>query len=485
MDLHITPTVGALVALPPPIALLGTLVFVGFLFRRDVRQRPNVTGALWLPFVWMVIIASRSPTQWLQSLHFPISGNPEDEGNPLDALIYFTLILAGLWVLNQRQIDFGEVIRNNGWLFLFLFYCFIAISWSDFPLSSFKRWIKVLGHPIMVLVLFTEPDFNEAVARLIKRSAYVLVPFSILTIKYYPEIGRTFLEWGTAVNRGVTLGKNGLGGFLMVLGLFFLWHFLRIRRAPRDIMRRNELRLILLFAVMMGYLWRKAHAASSFICFVLGAALMLLLGQRWVNKKLIGTYVIVAVIAFITADAAFGILDVIVDVSGHEATLNGRRQLWAELLALDTNPLFGVGFESFWLGPWVDQLAAHRAFRPNEAHNGYLETYLNLGLIGLLLLLALLVATFLKVRASLLTNLQWGRLRFGVLVAVIFNNWTEAKFRGLSLVWFVFYIIAIDYPRVEYESSDEHEVTSDLHEESALAYASDRIPHRSLDHSID
>ena len=211
---------------------------------------------------------------------------------------------------------------------------------------------------------------------------------------------------------------------------------------------------------------------------------MLLVGQRWVNRKLIGTYVIVAVIAFITADAAFGILDLIVNVTGHESTLIGRRQLWGELLALDTNPLFGVGFESFWLGPWVSDLAAKRGFTPNEAHNGYLETYLNLGLIGLLLLLALLVATFRKVRASLFTNLQWGRLRFGVLVAVIFNNWTEAKFEGLSFVWFAFYIIAMDYPRVEYESSDEHEATSDLHEESELAYASDRIPHRSLDHSI-
>ena len=159
---------------------------------------------------------------------------------------------------------------------------------------------------------------------------------------------------------------------------------------------------------MIGYLMRKAHSATSFMCFLLGAALMLLLGQRWVNRKLIGTYVIVAVIAFITADAAFGILDLIVNVTGHESTLLGRRQLWGELLALHTNPFFGVGFESFWLGPWVSDLAAKRGFIPNEAHNGYLETYLNLGLIGLLLLLALLVATFRKVRASLLTNCNGG-----------------------------------------------------------------------------
>ena len=56
----------------------------------------------------------------------------------------------------------------------FLLYCFIAILWSDFPFVALKRWIKMLGHPIMALILLTEPDSDEAFVRLMKRSAYVL-----------------------------------------------------------------------------------------------------------------------------------------------------------------------------------------------------------------------------------------------------------------------------------------------------------------------
>jgi hypothetical protein len=33
----------------------------------------------------------------------------------------------------------------------------------------------------------------------------------------------------------------------------------------------------------------------------------------------------------------------------------------------------------------------------------------------------------------------------GFLAVVVVANWTEASFRGLSPVWFVFYIIAMDY----------------------------------------
>jgi exopolysaccharide production protein ExoQ len=457
--------------MPPTLALVLTLGFVAFLFRRDFREKPNVTSALWLPFIWMVLIGSRSPTMWLNAFGLASLGSP-GEGNPIDALIYFALIIAGLYVLNRRHASLSEFVHNNGWIVVFLLYCSIAILWSDYPFVAFKRWIKIIGHPVMVLILFTEPDFEQAVATLIKRTAYILLPFSMLVIKYYPYIGRGFSEWGAATNRGVAMDKNALGSDCMIFGLFFLWHFLRTWRMPRDVIRRNELRLILFLGLMVGWVMQKAHSATSFLSLLLGAALILLVGRRWVNKRLIGTYVILAIIAVVVADAGFGILDLVVDLTGHEATLIGRRQLWGELLALGTNPLIGVGFESFWLGHWVPELAEGRAFVPNEAHNGYLETYLNLGLIGLFLLIALLIGTFLKTRTELLTNLDWGRLRFGFLTAVIFANWTEAKFRGLSVLWFAFYIIAIDYPKLVYKSSEGHDATQDLDEESEPAYVS-------------
>src|SRR6266536_134678 len=176
------PTIASIIGLPPQIALLATVAFVFFLFWRDIRQRPNVTGALWLPVIWVVLMGSRSVVQWLYILHFPIALGSPEEGNPLDAFVYCTLIAAGLYVLNKRQVSLAEVFNNNGWLMAFLLYCFIAIFWSDFPFVAFKRWIKMLGHPIMALVLLTEPEPDEALTRLMKRSAYVLLTLLILAI---------------------------------------------------------------------------------------------------------------------------------------------------------------------------------------------------------------------------------------------------------------------------------------------------------------
>src|SRR5207247_1059369 len=94
----------------------------------------------------------------------------------------------------------------------FLLFCFVAIVWSEFPFVALRRWTKVIGHPVLALILLTEPDPKQALITLMKRWAYLVIPISILFIKYYPKWGRNFDYWtGMAFNTGVTAGKNTLG----------------------------------------------------------------------------------------------------------------------------------------------------------------------------------------------------------------------------------------------------------------------------------
>ena len=175
---------------PPRGALLLTLAFIVFLVRRDIKEKPDVSGALWLPVLWLVLICSRSFTQWLNIWGLRVGGAVSaEEGSPLDACFIFALLIAGVCVLLTRQVPFSEIVRNNSWLVIFVTYCFISILWSDFPLVSFKRWIKMFGHPIMALIILTEPNLEEALIQVMKRCTYVIVPVSILFIKYFPDWG--------------------------------------------------------------------------------------------------------------------------------------------------------------------------------------------------------------------------------------------------------------------------------------------------------
>ena len=461
MGLHLSPT----------LASCLTVVVIIFLFRRDIREKPDITAALWLPLLWLVLGCSRSVSAWLNIFGLPVSGAPSvEEGSPLDAWFYFALIIAGFCVLANRQVRLSEVVSNNGWLIVFLLYCFISITWSDFPFIAFKRWLKILGHPIMALIVLTEPDPKEALIRLMKRCAYIVVPVSILFIKYYPELGRGFSPWGGAVCTGITTDKNALGGDCLILGYFFFWYLLQTWRNERSRWRRNELWLIAGFSIGIWWLFTQAHSATSSISLIVGILVLLFVGSRRINKNFIGTYMLAALVLLVAAEMMFGLSGHMSENLGKGSELSGRTGLWTTLLGLHTNPILGTGFESFWLGKRLEQLEGIFYFVPNEAHNGYLETYLTLGIVGLFLMIGLFIATFRKIRLELFRDFEWGRYRLGFLAALILYNWTEAAFKTLSPLWFVFYLIATDYPRILLASAQASDGVESTEESRELVY---------------
>ena len=119
-------------------------------------------------------------------------------------------------------------------------------------------------------------------------------------------------------------------------------------------------------------------------------------GMRWINKNFIGTYMLAGLVLIVAAELAFGISGHFSEALGRGSSLSGRTVLWARLLEVHINPIFGTGFESFWLGERLEQLEGIFFFVPNEAHNGYLEIYLNLGLMGLFIIIGLFIATYLE-----------------------------------------------------------------------------------------
>jgi exopolysaccharide production protein ExoQ len=436
---------------PPQLALIVTLVFVAFLFVRESRKQGRVTSAIWIPFIWLFIGLSRFVSCWLSILGVPMGPVNVEDGSPVDALTFELLIFSGLYVLYQRWVSLGEVLRNNRWLTVFFCFCFVSILWSDSPFVALKRFIKDCGHPIMVLVLLTEPDLDEAVIWVLKRCAFIVVPVSILFIKYYPQWGRTFDSWtGAAANTGISTNKNMLGLDLFILGVFFFWYFLKVWRQEKSKERRNELLFIGLFAYMIGWLFQMAQSSTSLVSFWIAATLMLFLNFRRVNPRHITAYLLGVLTIAVVGEGVFGIYSSILHLLGKSPTLTDRTLLWNHLLQNPSNPILGAGFESYWTGDHIKPVFwPGWSFIPNEAHNGYLETYLNLGAVGLFFLLGLFVVTYRRARRDLIDGLDWGRFRFAFLIAVIFYNWTEAAFKATNPAWTLFFLVMMDYPRSE------------------------------------
>jgi len=443
--------------MPPSLALLLNGLFVGYLFWRDSRQRPQASTAIWIPCIWLMILGSRSVSQWLQG---GIESSVDDimDGSPTDRAVYLGLILVGWLVLWQRQIPWREIFRNNAWLTIFYLYCGVSVLWSDFPFVAFKRWIKGLGDPMIALILLSDYEPTKAIETVMKRCAYVLIPLSIVFIKYYPHLGRVYSEWtGAAYYTGVTTNKNLLGYLLLVFGLFFVCAMLEKadRRGARD---RTTTAITILFLLMIYWLFGMADSKTPLMAFFAGS--LVVFGLRFERvRKHFGAYAVAGFVVFATLQLLFNATEALIVGAGRDMTLTGRTELWESVLRMSVNPLIGAGFESFWLGNRLRVLWAEYAFRPTQAHNGYIEIYLNLGLIGLCLLGGVLYASYKNIKTRLTLSGDSGTARAGdaafatfgmaYLVAYILYNMTEGTIQALNFLFIIFLIVAIKYPKVQ------------------------------------
>jgi exopolysaccharide production protein ExoQ len=412
----------------------------------------RTSKALWIPVVWLWILGSRELTKWLAVFGMgpavKWSASAELEGNPLDRNLYAALVVLGIIVLVRRRQEVGRFLGGNAPIVLFFLYCAASVLWSDYPSVSFKRWIKSVGDLVMVMIVLTDPDPLAALKRLLVRTSFLLVPLSILVIKYYPDIGVVYkLAEGKRVITGLTEDKNALGSICLFFGLGFLWRFLATYRDREGTHRTRHLIVHGTLLAMAMWLFSKANSMTALLCFVLASGLIVatstpaLARRRAVVNLLVATVVAVAAIPLFLGMGT-GLLAAV----GRDATLTGRTEIWKEALAVDTRPFLGAGFESFWLGGPLDGPTSGRWWHVNEAHNGYLELYLNLGWVGVALFAVVIVTGYRNVTRMLLLDSEVGGLRLAYWVIGVVYSFSEAGFRMMSLPWILFLMATIAVP---------------------------------------
>lgn len=430
----------------PQVAAAVYVLLILTLFWCAREPKVRTSTALWIPALWLLINGSRPVSVWL---------NPEKkvtaeslEGSPLDAAIYGTLLLAALCALAWRRERTMRILRANAPVLLYFAYCAFSVLWSDYSFVAFKRWTKALGDVAVVLVVLTDLNPTAALRRVLSQTAFILLPLSVLFIKYYPDIGRSYNQWTwEPAYGGVTLFKNMLGITCLVGGLGSVWSLItayRQRKGRDRILHMGPHALIIAMAI---YLFFTADSMTSFSCFVLAGTLIVLANLKFFRRKPATVHLAVAALIALPLIALFLPGANMVQSLGRDSSLTGRTGIWAAVISVVKNPMMGAGFESFWTGErlrtiWI--LINEPGIQ--EAHDGYLEVYLNLGWIGVTLLAVLIANGYRNVITVFRRDREAGSIRLAFFLMGVVYSFTEAGFRMMSLVWILFLFSAMAIP---------------------------------------
>jgi O-antigen ligase len=428
------------------IATLGCIAVIAALFMLS-RDRVRTSPALWLPVAWLSIAASRNISEWLQL------GSPVEtvdrylEGSPVDRNILTALLAAAIGVLITRRQRVGAVLKANTPVLAYFAYCACSIIWADYPFVALKRWIRSTGDLCMALVILTDPHWHLAIKRVLARVGFVLLPVSMLFIRYYPELGRSYGRWdGMMYWTGVAGGKNGLGMLCLVCGLGSVWRFFAAYQERNQ--RSRHKRMIAEGIIVLLTLWLLyiADSKTSMMCFVIAAGLMTFVStSKLLRKPLVLNSVVGGLVAAAASVLFLGLGSGLLTTIGRDPTLTGRTDVWNLVLKFTANPIVGAGYESFWLGERLDRITALNG-GINQAHNGYIEVYLNLGLIGVGLLGFLIVRGYRNVVRALRKNVDVGRFKLAFFVVGVIYNFTEGSFKMMSPVWILFLLVTVAVP---------------------------------------
>jgi len=304
-----------------------------------------------------------------------------------------------------------------------------------------KRWIKEVGVIPVLLVIFTEEKPLEALKLIFTRSAFILFTYSIMVIKYIPELGRDYSHHsGVAQITGIAAQKNSLGEIVAVCGVFLLWQLLeRWDGQLRHHFRAPALQLWITFAMGLWLLYQ-CDSKTSMLTLALGSSI-LCATRVGMNRNTIVTLCLTAGPVFFLLEGAFNISEPILRMLGRDPTLTNRTEIWSAISERPVNPIVGAGFLNYWDMTSVNLDGTEVALR--TAHNGYLDIYLDGGTVGVVLLALMLLGTGARIARFYMERALIGAPAFAFFCMTLLANVSESVFARRSPLWVCFIIAAL------------------------------------------
>lgn len=291
-------------------------------------------------------------------------------------LIFFFinyLVTCGLLVLRWKK--FLSVLKKDKLLLVLIGLAAVSVLWSYMPGKTISRSIAIFGTTLFGIYLASRYTMKQQL-ELLGWMFGIAVVMSFMFAIGLPKFG---------VMGGVHEGKwRGIYNHKSVLGKVMVPSIIVFTILAIDTKKRQF--IYLLGSLLSLILLLRSTATSSLLNTVtLLAASITFPVFRWKYN-----WMVPGIIFIVTLGSTLYVLltinlEILLGSLGKDATLTGRADMWPFIFEMIfKNVWLGYGYGAFWSGPDTPSFYIWQAtgWTPPNSHNGLLDLWLHLGLLG-------------------------------------------------------------------------------------------------------
>jgi exopolysaccharide production protein ExoQ len=368
------------------------------------------------------------------------------EPRPENRIFWPAMAAISVVLAAQNRSRLGRLTLPPHIICLVAYLAFAGASalWAFSPELSFIRFAQ----QVMIVTSIVLPAMLTAGTTDMMRGLFLCFAFaSILNVFFVLGGSATIATYGSRVvnigYQGYFLGKNYLGECAAIAFLLSLHEMLYPGR------RRALGIIVVVIATLLVFLSDSKTALGLAFISPFLAGLTLIVRKITHVSPAITLLSIPFCYVVLSSISNFNMSRVSYMLYG-DSTFTGRTIIWDFVqYEIDRRPLSGWGYQSFWLVPnspgfeapgWVKMM-------PN-AHNGYYDTILEMGYVGLALLVVFIIATLHAIGRVADRDPARAQLLLSLALFIILYNYLESLWmRGFEFLWVVFVILAAEIGR--------------------------------------
>lgn len=352
-----------------------------------------------------------------------------DEGDTESALLRFAFIL--IYLITFALLGFRlprtlAYLKTNLWLLFLIGLTIFSISWSALPIGTLKEAISLVGSSGFALYFASRYSFEEQL-KILGWSFGIALFSSFIFALVIPAYG----IMPSGAWRGIYPHKNGLGESMCIS--FLTFYFLSISAKKY----RTFCKICCLLSVVIIILAQSGTSLIS-VMFIFATAQALKLVSFKSKQSVLAILLLLIFIALLLFFLMIN-FNTFLNTFDKDITLTGRTPLWSDLWGfIQQKPWLGHGFGTFFSSGHRETgiIWTIHDWVPPHAHNGFIQIWLDIGLVGLVVFsisyFGCIFNALFKYLSSQDLKMFW---IFLLLLYTVFFNLTEVSFLSQSELW--------------------------------------------------